>query len=102
MHRHPALALCQRLESPGTNVLKNRSCVEYSLGCTWEARRAKPSLQVRAPLQLPLVVARALGSGCTRAPSYAALSTYLIGVWPDQQGSRHTNGPCIALRLERW
>ena len=29
--RHPALALCQRLESPGTNVLKNRSCVEYSL-----------------------------------------------------------------------
>jgi hypothetical protein len=31
-HRHPALALCQSLESPGTNVLKNRSCVEYSLG----------------------------------------------------------------------
>ena len=28
--------------------------------------------------------------------------TYLIGVWPDQEGSRHTNGPCIALRLERW
>ena len=28
--------------------------------------------------------------------------TYLIGVWPDQKGSRHTNGPCIALRLERW
>ena len=31
VNHHPALALCQRLESPGTNVLKNRSCVEYSL-----------------------------------------------------------------------
>ena len=31
-----------------------------------------------------------------------AFLTYLIGVWPDQEGSRHTNGPCIALRLERW
>ena len=40
--------------------------------------------------------------GTPRRAANAACTTYLIGVWPDQKGSRHTNGPCIALRSERW
>ena len=43
--------------------------------------------------------------GCDRLcaqQAHVSFRTYLIGVWPDHEGSRHTNGPCIALRLERW
>ena len=42
------------------------------------------------------------GSGREAHPLASMLGTYLIGVWPDHVGSRHINGLCIALSMERW